>query len=188
VGLAVSRAADAGPTGVRRMVATDVEAVRAVEVDAGARFRSVDDPRIARCADDDPFTASELQAYVDAGRAWVATDAGRIVGFVVVELVDGAAHVEEIAVAPGSGRRGHGAALMGEVDRWAGSEGLRAISLRTFRDVGWNGPWYRRLGFRVLGDAELGPGLRSRREAESARGLPAELRVAMRREVRAGRE
>ena len=57
------------------------------------------------------------------------------------------------------------------------------VTLTTFRDVPWNRPWYQRMGYVVLAEDDLGPGLHARRRQEDADGLPAELRVCMRREV-----
>ena len=57
------------------------------------------------------------------------------------------------------------------------------MTLTTFRDVPWNGPYYERCGFRVVEPGELGPGLRRIRAAEVARGLDAEPRVAMRQDL-----
>lgn len=181
----VSRA-DARPlASVREMTRDDVAAVHDVELAAGARFRSVPDLRIARCADDEPFTTDEVTAYVRAGHAWVAVVDDAVVGFVVVDVLDGCAHVEEIAVVPEHGGRGIGTALVEHVAAWAASQRLHAITLTTFRDVPWNRPWYERLGFRVLREDELTPGLRDVRAGEEAHGLPAELRVVMRRDVTA---
>jgi hypothetical protein len=45
------------------------------------------------------------------------------------------------------------------------------------------GPWYRRLGFRPLADAALGPELAAIRRRETARGLDVVPRLAMRRVV-----
>jgi ribosomal protein S18 acetylase RimI-like enzyme len=179
----VSRADARSGASVRDMAHDDVGAVHDVELAAGARFRSVPDPRIARCADDEPFTEDEVTAYVRAGRAWVAVVDDAVVGFVLVDVVDGCAHVEEIAVVPEHGGRGIGAALIEHVATWATSQRLRAITLTTFRDVAWNRPWYERLGFRVLREHELSPDLRSLRDTEDAHGLPAELRVVMRRDA-----
>ena len=165
----------------------DVETIRRVELDAGARFRSIDDPRVARCADHEPFTAAELEHYIDAGRAWVAEEPGAVAGFVVVDVIDGCAHVEEIAVAPAFGRRGYGTELLDRVEQWAQANEYPALTLTTFRDVPFNGPWYERIGFRILADNELTPGLRAQRRAEDALGLPAELRVVMRRDTSAPR-
>jgi ribosomal protein S18 acetylase RimI-like enzyme len=168
---------------VRPMTAQDLVAVREVELSAGERFRSLDDPRLSRCADDEPFDDAELLRYVRDGRAWVAVDGPALAGFVVVDVLDGSAHVEEIAVATEFGRRGHGTALLEAVDRWAASAGLAALTLTTFRDVPWNGPWYRALGFCELDADEWTAGLRHRREVEDVHGLSAELRVVMRREL-----
>lgn len=68
------------------------------------------------------------------------------------------------------------------VDR-ARRRGHHALTLTTFTDVAWNGPYYERLGFRVLADDELGPGLRAIRRAEVARGLDRWPRCAMRRDL-----
>lgn len=44
-------------------------------------------------------------------------------------------------------------------------------------------PFYQRLGFRILNEDELTPGLAARVREEALRGLPRELRVAMRLEL-----
>jgi hypothetical protein len=47
-------------------------------------------------------------------------------------------------------------------------------------DVPWNRPWYEHLGFVVLDDTQIGPQLRSVREAETRHGLDPAKRVCMR--------
>lgn len=106
------------------------------------------------------------------------------VGFVVVEEVDGLAHVREHAVLPGWMGRGLGRDLLERACAWAARAGYPAITLTAFADVTWNAPFYARHGFAVLEDAELTPGLAARREAERAAGLDeAGPRVVMRREL-----
>jgi ribosomal protein S18 acetylase RimI-like enzyme len=168
---------------VREMTRADVSAVQAVERAAGERFRDDDDPRVASCADAPVFTSDELIPFVELGRAWVATERDIVVGFIVVDVVDGCAHVDEVAVTPTAGRRGHGASLLDVACRWAAREDLPAVTLTTFRDVPWNGPWYTKLGFRELAEREWTPGIRAIRDEEQKKGLPGELRVVMRREV-----
>jgi hypothetical protein len=72
--------------------------------------------------------------------------------------------------------------LVNAVCDWATAEGLPAVTLTTFRDVAWNGPFYAKLGFRELVD--LSPGLVAMREHERAIGDddfgP---RIAMRKEL-----
>lgn len=171
---------------VRAMTRSDIPEVQRVEGAAGTRFRDCDDPRISRCASDQVFTRDELIPFIADGRAWVATEDADVVGFVVIDVIDDCAHVEEIAVAPSAGRRGHGTALLAQVQRWAARNALRAVTLTTFRDVPWNGPWYTRLGFRALPEDEWTPTIRALRDAEERNGLVPELRIVMQRDVQRG--
>ncbi|NAZ78390.1 GNAT family N-acetyltransferase, partial [Kineococcus sp. T13] len=98
-------------------------------------------------------------------------------------LVDGAAHVEQVSVDPAWGRRGLGRALLEAAAGRAARRGLAALTLTTFADVPWNAPYYARLGFAVLPDDRLGPGLRAVVERERAHGLHAWPRVVMRRDL-----
>ena len=168
---------------VRTATAEDLATIQAVEVRAGRLFAASADPVIAACADHPPLPLDRLADWVAVGRAWVADVDGSVAGFVVADLVDGCAHVVAVAVHPDRGRRGIGRTLLAEVDRYAAEAGLQGVTLTTFRDVPWNRPWYERLGFRVLPEGEIGPELRARRGEEEGFGLPAEMRVCMRRDV-----
>lgn len=166
---------------VRALEHADVAAVQAAEVAAGRRFAEVG---MGAIAEDDPTPADDLLAAAGDGRAWVATDdAGRPVGFVLAEVLDGNGHVEEVAVHPDHQGRGLATALLDQVTRWAGTCGFGAVTLTTFRDVPWNGPYYLRRGFRVLDPDEVGPELAARRAEEAERGLDPDLRVCMARPV-----
>lgn len=168
----------------RSLRESDLAAVQAVAAAAGRRFAEVGDPRIARCADDPPPPLEALEAWRAAGRGWVACDeGGAVVGFVVVDLVDGCAHVEEVSVDPAHGGAGHGSALLEAVVRWAAAEGIPAVTLTTFAEVPWNRPYYERRGWRVVPPEAWTPGLAARVADEAAHGLDPELRVVMRREV-----
>jgi GNAT superfamily N-acetyltransferase len=125
-----------------------------------------------------------LAAACADGRVLVAVDErDRPIGVACLELVDGEVHLDEMDVHPDHGRRGHGTALVEAVCAWARARGLPAVTLTTFRDVPWNGPFYRRLGFVEVPDAELGPGLAAVRDAQTRRGLDRDSRCAMRRPV-----
>ncbi|MEV4055528.1 GNAT family N-acetyltransferase [Amycolatopsis sp. NPDC049688] len=155
----------------------DLPALIDVEREAGELFRDVG---MAAIADDDPGSVAELAVYQSAGRAWVSVDAGdRPVAYLVAEVVDGCAHIEQVSVRPSHARRGLGHALIETLAEWAASRGLTALTLTTFTEVPWNAPYYERLRFRVVPEPEIGPGLRSIRRAEAARGLDAWPRVAM---------
>jgi GNAT superfamily N-acetyltransferase len=165
------------------MGVADVTIASRISAEAGMRF-AVDDPRIAACADDPPFTVDELSTYMTAGRAWVATEGDDVVGFVIADIIDDVPHIEELDVAVGAGRRGHGTRLLNAVIDWANQTGASAVTLTTFRDVPWNRPWHERHGFRVLADEETTRELSARRAKEHEEGVPAELRVVMRLTLR----
>lgn len=165
---------------VRPPAPTELVRLQEIEVAAGAAFADVGMPEIAA---DEPFTTAELDAYRRAGRAWVLDDDGRVAGYILVDLLDGAVHVEQVTVHPDWARRGLGRVLFDHVATWAASHGLDAVTLTTFRDVPWNAPLYERYGFRVLGEDEIGPELRARRGEEAAHGLDSSARVCMARPV-----
>ena len=86
------------------------------------------------------------------------------VGFVHVLLIDGHAHLEQLSVRPEQQRRGIGAALTRAAMDEARAQGFDRLSLCTYRDVPWNGPFYRGLGFTEV--TELAPYERRLREKE----------------------
>ncbi|GAA4977754.1 GNAT family N-acetyltransferase [Kineococcus glutinatus] len=159
----------------------DLPRLRDVERAAGEPFR---DLGMDAVADDEPPTTAELAAHRARGRAWVATDEQDVpVGYLLLDVVDGAAHVEQVSVHPAWARRRLGGRLLEAADGWAAEHGLTAVTLTTFADVPWNAPWYARLGFAVVPDEEAGPGLLAVRRHERERGLEAWPRVSMRRPV-----
>jgi GNAT superfamily N-acetyltransferase len=128
--------------------------------------------------------ASELEEGFRSGRLWVAaTPDDGAVGFALASVVGGNAHLDELDVLPEHGRRGIGTALVEAFLRWAGESELRAATLITFRNVPWNAPFYKRLGFRVLGATDLTPALSQLLRLEVERGLPTANRVAMYRSI-----
>src|SRR5579863_2819481 len=90
------------------------------------------------------------------------------VGFVSLEIVDGAAHIWQLSVHPSAGRHGRGTALVMAACEWAAGEGYDAVTLTTFRDVSWNGPYYAKLRSEIV--ETLSPGLSAIREREMALG------------------
>ena len=144
------------------------------------------------------MSLDELVVYADAGRSWVAalqddaTADGRdvtapIVGYVLVEVVDGTAHVEQISVDPSAQGRGVAQSLLARVEEYARSNELTSLTLTTFRDVPWNAPLYQHLGFRELAPGEVGPELAALVEVEASHGLDPGQRVCMQRPLSAVR-
>lgn len=167
---------------IRPAVTSDFARLQAIEVAAGGMFRPL---RMDLVADDEPFTVDELRTYADDGHAWVAvTPPGeRADGYLLLDVVDGAAHVEQVTVHPDAARRGIGRALVEHVAGWGTDAGFTSMTLTTFLHVPWNGPYYERLGFRHLTPDEEGPELRRVRDHERAHGLDAWPRASMRRDL-----
>jgi GNAT superfamily N-acetyltransferase len=156
---------------IRPAARSDLPRLQEIEVAAGELFRALGMDVVA---DDDPFSIEELERYVDAAHAWVAAPPhGPALGYLVLDVVDGAAHVEQVSIDPAAARRGIGRTLLDHVARWAAGEGFPAVTLTTYLDVPWNGPYYERLGYRRLAPDEETPGLRALRDHERAQGLDA---------------
>jgi ribosomal protein S18 acetylase RimI-like enzyme len=156
----------------------DTPRLQHIEHEACERFREVG---LDLVADDVPFSDEELATYQSAGRSWVADDEhGQAVGYVLVDEVDGNAHVEQVSVLPQAQGSGVGRALLAHVQRWTIDMGKRAVTLTTFTDVPWNRPLYEHLGFSVLHEDDIGPELAALRAVETAHGLDPDLRVCMR--------
>lgn len=169
---------------IRSAVAADVPSLPRVETSAGTRFRTIG---LHSIADDLPPDQGRLLEHVDAGTAWVAEIADVIVGYAIASVVDGAGHLDQVSVVPEAERRGIGSALIDIVVDWSRRSGHEHITLTTFVDVPWNGPFYESLGFRYLEEASFGPELREIRANERACGLDVVARAAMWRYIDGGR-
>jgi GNAT superfamily N-acetyltransferase len=156
----------------------ELSSLQEIERAAGELFINTDYPFIAT---DDPICYELLYQQYEQGMVWVAAASDNMpVGFAVALPLEGLLHLEEIAVHPSHGRRGIGTKLVLAVCEWAKQSGYGAITLSTFREIAWNGPFYSRLGFVVIQDSELSAGLRAMREKEASNGLPIKDRVCMR--------
>jgi GNAT superfamily N-acetyltransferase len=111
-----------------------------------------------------PATAEER------ARSWRVLVVGQPVqGFAVLELLDGAVHLEQLSVDPAHGRQGIGSALLAATVDAAREHGADRVTLLTYADVPWNAPFYARHGWQPA--RELTPGLRALRAREAGLGL-----------------
>jgi GNAT superfamily N-acetyltransferase len=152
----------------------DLAALPVIERVAAAVFRTTP---YAYLADDDLVSADvDLRhEYV-----WVAVDPDdQPIAFAIVHLLDDSVHLHELDVHPDYARQGLGRQLVATVADWARARGATALTLTTFADVPWNGPYYTRPGFRTLDPATLSPGLQAVRQGEAEAGLPMEHRICM---------
>ena len=75
------------------------------------------------------------------------------VGLCRIEGIGGA-HLEQLSVHPDQARRGIGRALLRAGVEWARANGYDQLTLVTYRDVPWNGPFYASEGFVEIGPAD----------------------------------
>ena len=163
---------------LRAATPSEIERVREIERASASRF--VGTAR-AELAHDEPTDAATLAQRITAGGLLVAEHDRQIVAFVMFREVEGCGYIEQIDVLPSHERRGIGARLIEAVGEVARGRGWPALTLSTFKDVPFNAPYYRRLGF---ADVEmLTPGMAEIRTEHEVRGLDESMRVFMRREV-----
>lgn len=168
-------------TAIRLTRTSDLPVVQRIESAAGELFRAIG---MGDIADHPVPTLEVLAGYQRAGRSWVAVDGDdRPIAFILVMIVDGLAHVEQVSVDPAHARRRIGRDLLDHVEGWAAGRGLPALTLTTFREVAWNGPYYERLGFTALAPAAIGPELAALMITEVAHGLDPAQRIAMLRPI-----
>lgn len=159
----------------------DIAGLPRIERAAGEAFRTLGMDAVA---DDEPMGTDVLEGHRLAGRAWVAVDAAdRPVGYLVLDVVDGAAHVEQVTAHPDARGQRLGAALLDVAQAWSVDHASGALTLTTFADVPWNAPYYRRLGFTGVPEEDLTPGLRAVVAHEAGLGLDAWPRTVVRRET-----
>jgi GNAT superfamily N-acetyltransferase len=114
---------------------------------------------------------------------WVAEEDGQPIGFAACEPFDGVLHLWQIAVRRDRQGQGAGRALITVAAEAGRARGFAAITLTTFREIAWNGPFYARLGFRELAEADLDSRLRAVIARERTLGLDVAARCAMRLEL-----
>ncbi|MBM7173102.1 GNAT family N-acetyltransferase [Streptomyces sp. G44] len=176
---------------IRPATAAELPALQDIERAAGEAFRALGMDAVA---DDEPPTIAELERFRRVGGAWVAADeTGAPLAYLLSEPLYEATtatatatasrceHIEQITVHPRAARRGIGRALIDHLADRTLAQGGTALTLTTFADVPWNAPYYARIGFRPLTEAELTPALRRIRAQEAELGLDRWPRLCMRR-------
>ena len=156
----------------------DADDLPDIERSSGAIFREW--PGLEWIADDTVQSADQHRALIAQGVALVAEDGeSGVVGFLNGELTPDGLHIWQIAVHHDWQGQGIGRRLIAAAGRTAAERGAKALTLTTFRDVPWNEPYYRRLGFHTLADEAITPRLLKVIENEGKAGIPVELRCAM---------
>jgi GNAT superfamily N-acetyltransferase len=162
---------------IRAARESELPVISALEKSGERQFRAAGMDRVADAPAPDP---DAYRPALDDGRLLVAADGQDVpVGFIRLELLDGEPHVEQVSVHPDQAGHGIGASLLAAAEQLARARGHRRITMTTFRDVPWNGPYYARLGWSAVRDADLPPELAAARRHERDLGFDEWPRQAM---------
>lgn len=81
-------------------------------------------------------------------------------------------HIDELDVQDGQHGKGLGKRLLGQARNWALAQGLKSLSLTTFRSIPWNAPYYASFGFSEWDLDQAPASIRQALRQEAANGLP----------------
>lgn len=148
-----------------------------IEARAARLFESVDG--LSGLAAQHTMSVNTLRRLIRKGHSLVAFMGEEMAGFLVTEPCGRELHICECDVDPRFQRRGIGAGLLRASIIDATNCGFHALTLTTFRDVAWNGPFYNKLGFEEVSDPVAHPRLMAILDQEIGHGLPGDRRCAM---------
>lgn len=95
-----------------------------------------------------PIPMTALETGLASGLLFVMADPfDDPAGFALCSVKQPDLYLDQISVDPKHGKRGLGAALLIHITEEADRRRLKGVTLSTFRDLAWNGPFYARHGF-----------------------------------------
>jgi len=127
--------------------------------------------------------ASVLADGIARGLLLVSADDNGPVGFALCRPQGKTLYLDQISVDPAHGRKGLGRHLIMHVLALAEEHKCTSVTLSTFRDIPWNGPFYLGLGFREIPRKKLTNWMLDI-EAAQAESLDVTQRYFMQRPVR----
>jgi GNAT superfamily N-acetyltransferase len=151
---------------IRRAERADLASLQPIERASSVLFPAGRIPDV-----DDVMPMHELERALESGSLLVATSQGSVVGFAMARELDDNFHLTVMAVRPDHGKRGFGRQLVLAIIDEATQRQHSGVTLTTFDDLLWNGPFYRSVGFRVLRDEQLSPTLRDILANEARLGM-----------------
>ncbi|MEB8480164.1 GNAT family N-acetyltransferase [Cronobacter malonaticus] len=163
---------------IRKTATRDIASLAAIECSADSAFETI--PALAWVASDSVQPEDLHHRLCEQGYSAVMVNANDApVGFINGDYIDGALHILGVAVMRDCQGMGLGKRLMADAICHARAKQLSALTLTTFRNVPWNQPFYARLGFSVISDADMPDYLARLLEEEAAHGFTRDSRCAM---------
>lgn len=134
----------------------DIQSLISVDKAASALFAPTG--LIKASALNEHVPADILEAAIVLGDVFVARTRHQWpCGFALVSERGRGLYLDQVSVHPDHGQRGIGRALVARVLREAEARKLPHVTLSTFRDLPWNGPFYRSMAFKELPRGRLKP-------------------------------
>ena len=177
-----------GRFALRPGTAQDIDAVCAIDLEAGALF--------VEAGLDLSVPAEQEIARNDRGR-WlhslvcgkslvaVGPDDETPVGFAALAVLDDEPYLDQLSVLTAFMRRGIGTALLEAAEGMVRGSGGRTLWLTTYAHLSWNRPFYERKGFERMPEEAWGPQMRAELDYQRC-WLPCPVnRIAMRKPLRA---
>lgn len=162
---------------IRKPQSSDIPALAQVERSATELFRTVNLDFLIEHPTVDPYL---LVAMANANHLWIATDKfDQPIGFACGEYLEGNFHIVEICVALNFQGMGIGRTLMSTMMEAVRREGYNAVTLTTYRNLSWNGPWFSRMGFLEVDAQQLTKTFEEILEIEAKHGLDINNRCVM---------
>lgn len=173
---------------IRYALVADIPELQAIEVAAASLFHKTPYWELALApplsaqtyethfAKKHPVFVAEIEANNEATQ-----DQPRMVkaGFAVAAPLGEGLHLYELSVHKKDQGRGVGRSLLEHVLTYAREKGFPCVTLTTYSDIGWNGPFYRSAGFSILPAARAHSDLKTILQKEIDAGANAETRCIM---------
>lgn len=160
----------------------DIPALISVDKAASALFEPTGLLTEAALADHVP--PELLETEIPLANVFVArNEHDWAVGFALIRPRGTGLYLDQISVHPDHGKKGIGRALVIRTLAEAEARKLPHVSLSTFRDLAWNGPFYASLGFKEVSADRLEPYMLEIEEAQKP-FMDVSQRCFMRRKVR----
>lgn len=144
---------------IRQALEENIASIIAIDSSATVKFGTI--PALADLASDQE-SPEKIQQWLRVGRVYLLEADAEPLGFVAAHQIDSVIHIDEIAVMSDSQGKGIGKMLLNAVVGWAKEISCQAdvwaarVTLTTYADVPWNGPWYRKFGFKEIEAQSIG--------------------------------
>ncbi len=97
---------------------------------------------------------TDFRKYSEWSQLFVCLNTQNLaIGFALLDIFDGNAHLEELDVDPEFHRQGAAKLLMSHIIEWARQKKLKYMTLRTFNTTRWSVNLYQKYGFEIIDDA-----------------------------------